>query len=96
MGQEAEEAYLRLDKHGSETVKKLKWGDNLALHKSTGENRRRRPPSCAKWHLPEPSLKRKARLSTDSSIASSHHLIHICDMRFNDVWCNSTGQLQSG
>jgi hypothetical protein len=93
MSQRASEAYLRLDKHSSETVEELERSNDLALYKSAGENRRRRPPSGAKWHLPEPGLEGKARLSTDSSVASSHHLIHICGILLSEVWNNSVGQI---
>jgi len=50
-------------------VEELEGSDKLALHQGTGQYCRRRPPSCANGHFPEPCLEREAT-------AIAHHLIH--------------------
>jgi hypothetical protein len=61
--------YLSFDKDSSKAVEQLKWGDNLALNESARQHGGERPPSCACWHLPEPSLERYS--------TPIHDLIHV-------------------
>jgi len=70
------EAHLVLHKDRLETVEELKWRNDFALHERTCQNCCCRPPSCTKWHIPEPLLQWKSRLSTYAPITGSHHPVH--------------------
>ncbi len=62
---------LRLHKYGAVAVEELERSQDLALHQAAHQDCRRRPPSCADGHLPEPCLQR------DEPVAA-HYLVHGC------------------
>jgi hypothetical protein len=73
--------YLGLEEDGAEAVEQLEGGHDLALHESTGEDGGGGPPPGTEGHLPEPGLEGEARLATEPTLTTSHHLFHLAARR---------------
>ena len=77
---ESQNAYLALDKHGSEAVEELERGDDVTLDEDGCYYGGACPVAGAYGHLVEPLLQWKlADRTTLGSSARSEHVVHIHD-----------------